>query len=451
VQSTLAKLSLCRTRALGGRTYQCDACGQISEVYHSCGDRHCPQCSGRKRYDFTARAERLIIESVSYYQVVFTLPSELSELALANRLEMADLLFGAAWKSLGKTLREQQDYAPAAMMVLHTWNQRLESHWHVHALVPGSGPRLSGNDWKRAEAPAGAANSDGYYLVDAISLRESFRRHAVAHLKRLRGRGKLKLGGKFAYLQDDTAWETFCDKLAATEWVSFIQPPPTASCSAEQVVRYLARYLTGGPISDGRIVAADGEEVTFLAREGKRTGGEREQVPVTLPTREFIRRWCEHIQPNQLTKTRYFGGWSGQKKTGYVARCQQLLGQAETDPGDEALSAVTDGFCGEQLAEEAFPRCPHCEQPALRLLSESPKPSWSVLLTHLDPRCPAWYATLDLQEHRRYLMEAHGIEYEDWYLETQVESAMERPPSSSPLQLYFPGLYPFRDFVLESF
>ena len=65
---------------------------------------------------------------------------ERSELALANRMEMADLLFTAAWKSLRKTTREQQDYDPASMMVLHTWNQRLEPHWHVHALVPGGGP-----------------------------------------------------------------------------------------------------------------------------------------------------------------------------------------------------------------------------------------------------------------------------------------------------------------------
>lgn len=58
VQSTLAKLSLCRTRALGGQTYQCNDCSQITEVYHSCGDRHCPQCSGCKRYDFAERAVR---------------------------------------------------------------------------------------------------------------------------------------------------------------------------------------------------------------------------------------------------------------------------------------------------------------------------------------------------------------------------------------------------------
>ena len=451
MQSTLAKLSLCRTRALGGRTYQCDACGEVSEVHHSCGDRHCPVCSGRKRYDFALRAEQLILDSVTYYQVVFTLPGELSELASANRMEMADLLFTAAWKSLGKTIRVQQDYDPAAMMVLHTWNQRLRPHWHVHALVPGGGPSQSADRWKQAEAPEGAPHSDGHYLVDAISLREAFRRHALMHLRRLRRQGKLKLGGKFAVLRDDAAWEAFCEQLAAVDWVSFIQPPPTARCSAEQVVRYLTRYLTGGPISDGRVVAADGKEVIFMAREGTRTGGEREQIPVTLSTTEFIRRWCEHIQPDQLTKTRYFGGWSGQRRTAYLARCQRLLGQAGAAAEDDGLSSASDRFTGEASADESLPHCPHCAEPALRFLRESAKPSWGVVLDHLDPRCPAWYSEFDLAAHRRYLMDAYGVAYEDWYQETRVESAMRLVVAPPPIQLYLPGMRPTREFLIESF
>jgi hypothetical protein len=47
-------------------------------MYNSCGDRHCSQCSGSKRYNFAERAEKLLLDGVDYYQVVFTLPSELS-------------------------------------------------------------------------------------------------------------------------------------------------------------------------------------------------------------------------------------------------------------------------------------------------------------------------------------------------------------------------------------
>ena len=425
-------------------------------MFHSCGDRHCPICSGRKRYDFAARAEQLILPGVSYYQVVFTLPEQLSELALANRMEMAELLFSSAWKSLRKTITAQQDYDAAAMMVLHTWNQRLDSHWHVHALVPGGGPSVSGGRWKQAEAPEEVANSDGFYLVDCVSLRESFRKHAISHLKRLRRRGKLHLGGKFAHLQEDDAWETFCGELESVDWVSFIQPPPTepgsaTPCSADQVIRYLTRYLTGGPISDSRIVSADGKEVTFLAREGKRTGGEREQVPVTLSSVEFTRQWCLHIQPQQLTKTRYFGGWSGKRQRKYLERCRQLLACEQDDLSVEALTESSPSWLGDTSAEDQPHRCPSCEQESLRLIGEIAKPSWRKVLWHLDARCPDWYASAGQAELRGYLTEEYGIDYEDWYREMVVESAIDSPQLAPPEQLYFPGLGPSRDFLLESY
>jgi hypothetical protein len=458
VQSVLAKLSLCRTRALGGKTYQCDDCGAASEVYHSCGDRHCPQCSGCKRYDFAIRAEQLILERVTYYQVVFTLPGELSELALVNREAMADLLFKSAAKSLNKTIRSQQGYDPASMMVLHTWNQQLQPHWHVHALVPGGGPSLTNEQWKSAQSPAGAENSDNHYLVDAISLRETFRKFAIAQLRRLYKKAVLKLGGKFAYLQDEQAWEHFCDGLAAMDWVSFIQPPPTESCTADQVVRYLTRYLTGGPISDSRIVAADANQVTFLAREGKCVGGERMQVPVTLGTLEFVRRWCDHIQPDQLTKTRYFGGWCGRKRTLYQARCRRLLLAPLEPPAapDDASASPTGPLPAESSREESCLRCQACQSSSLRLIAETRKPSWSSVLTHWDSRCPAWYAETEYEAFCEHLEREYGIDYEDWCLEMRIESTMgDRPVSgclvSEAQQLYFPGLCPARDFVIESY
>ena len=395
MQSVLAKLSLCRTRALGGKTYQCEDCSQVTEVFHSCGDRHCPQCSGCKRYDFAARAEQLILEGVTYYQVVFTLPGQLSEMALANREVMADLLFDSAAASLRQTIRSQQDYDPASMMVLHTWNQQLHPHWHVHALVPGGGPQLTRDalnqdQWKSAEPPPGslnsAVNSKEYYLVDAISLREAFRKAAISRLRKLHAKGELKLGGKFEHLNEAAAWKSFCNELAELDWVSFIQPPPTKSSTADQVVRYLTRYLTGGPISDSRIMAADSNFVTFLAREGKQVGGERKQVPVTIPTLEFMRRWCENIQPDQLTKTRYFGGWCSRNRTEYQASCQRLLGhdvipaaeqavqvdstQVDSTQVDSALADSTTLATAQSAVNSqhtaSIPQCPACNGNTLR-------------------------------------------------------------------------------------
>ena len=472
VQSVLAKISVCRTHVMGGRKFQCRDCGETSSLYNSCGDRHCPGCSGSKRFDFNEKASKLLLPGANpqmvYYQVVCTLPSELSTLALANQGEMADLLVGSAWKSLSKSIRQEQGYDPAAISVLHTWNQHLEAHWHVHMLVPGEGPAIDdagswGSGWKVAEAPPEQRNSDGYYLVNARKLKVAFRKRAIARLQWLRKQGKLKLGGRYESLRNDDAWDAFIEKLESKTWVVFIQPPPTETSGASEVVNYLTRYLTGGPISDYRITAADEQSVTFMAREGTRQGGERKQVPITLSLRQFIQRWCLHILPEQLTKTRYFGGWSNNRRDQYMARCQQSLrqlGRLEADGETEHEAAQTPSGVGEFLdgAERTFAevsqpespstaalKCPHCGSDSLALVSETPKPSWREVFWRESEACPAWYADLQREEHRLYWTATYGEDIYDCYMQSWVESAEERktataPPPPTPIQLVLPGL-----------
>ena len=114
----------------------------------------------------------------------------------------------------------------------------------------------------------------------AQRLREKFRSSFTLRLDRARARGILKLTGRFEYLRDDDNWSAFKKQLASKNWVAHIQPPPTSQSLAHHVINYLTRYVTGGPISNRRIVSGDSRSVTFLAREGARAGGERTQVPI---------------------------------------------------------------------------------------------------------------------------------------------------------------------------
>ena len=454
VQSVLAKLSLCRTAALGGRKLECDTCESTCYVYNSCGDRHCSQCSGSKRYDFSERASKLLLDGIDYYQVVFTLPSELSGMALGNRQLLADLLFQSAWKSLQKTIRNEQGYEPAATMVLHTWNQKLDAHWHVHALVPGAGPGVGNGDWQTSTSPAGSSNSDDHYLVDAIKLRQTFRKHAIAHLNRLRKRGELKLDAdsEFGDLQEEDAWQSLLDHISSLEWVSYIQPPPAGSSGPNDLVRYLTRYLTGGPISDSRIVAADEHEVTFMAREGTTQGGESIQVPVTLSSLEFTRRWCLHIQPDQVTKVRYFGGWSNRQMASYQGRCIKAMDRANVPLSDTALDfppaeSETLAFDG----KESELTCPHCEDGILRLLETYPRPSWREIFSRGSELMPRWYAeSLEVSE-RAFWDGSYGEGFYDWYLKTLIESAYRPPPVVRYTQPNLPGLERPGYYELELF
>ena len=463
VQSVLAKISVCRTHVMGGRKFQCNDCGETSSLYNSCGDRHCPGCSGSKRVDFNEKASKLLLPGANpqmvYYQVVCTLPSELSSLALANQDQMANLLVGSAWKSLSTSIRQEQGYDPAAISVLHTWNQQLDAHWHVHLLVPGEGPAIDsgethGSTWKQAAPPAEHKNSDGHYLVNAANLKAAFRKRAIARLQWLRKKGKLKLGGKYESLRNDDEWDAFIEKLESKTWVVFIQPPPTETSSAGEVVNYLTRYLTGGPISDYRITAADEQSVTFMAREGTRLGGERKQVPITLSLKQFIQRWCLHILPGQLTKTRYFGGWSNNRRDKYMARCRASLKQlgrlepdhqaeAETEYDAAALPNGSDRTLPGATEARSSPalKCAHCGSDSLALVSETPKPSWREVFWRENETCPAWYATLQREEHRLYWIAEYGKDIYDCYMQSWVESAKEKTTPAQPdLQPYLPGL-----------
>jgi hypothetical protein len=345
-------------------------------------------CSGAKRADWMDSSSRLILDGIDYFQVVFTIPSELSRLALGNRRAIYDQLFASAWSALKKTIESEQGYDAAALMVLHTWNQKLDAHGHVHAVVPGGGPALDGSGW-RVSQRAGEPSSVGHYLVDADELRHCFRDDFLKGLDRLRAKGELKLEGEFAHLQSDDAWRELITELQSTDWVSYIEPPPREGCGPQRVLKYLARYLTGGPIADSRIVAADQREVTFLAREGITPGGERQQVPITLPAVEFTRRWSLHVLPKGYTKTRRYGGWSNPRREAYLEQCGKQLDAIEAQ-----LSPTACDFGPfEEPADQAESLCASCPRCGGQMIPQGPrdKRPWSEIMN--STACPPWYAT----------------------------------------------------------
>jgi hypothetical protein len=355
------------------------------------------------------------------------------------------LLPKSAWSSVDRSIRTEQGYEAAAVSVLHTWNQQLRDHWHVHLLVPGAGPSVAGDRWKEATPPTGNRNDRGFYLVDADKLRSRFRKTFLRRLERARATGELKLVGRHAYLHDDDNWTAFVNALESKTWVAYIQPPPTTESKAHHVVNYLTRYLTGGPISDHRIVSANRVNVTFLAREGKQVGGQRRQVPITISTKEFTQRWSEHIQPDQLSKVRYFGGWSTSNVGPYMQRCRDL----------------SPATLGEFLAEPHPPEpdspradliCESCGSDRMVLQHEISQPSWCELLGYGSSACPPWYGALRDESDRIFWDGLKGEGFNAWYLETFIESAKETDPQPAPpLQLYLPGFGPPDTYLLDSY
>ena len=390
VQSTLAKLELCRTLALGGHLYRCDACDIQCRINNSCGDRHCPQCAGAKRADWLDSTSELLLPGITYFQVVFTIPDKLSSLALGNRNEMYNLLFRSAWKTLQDVIADEQHFEAAAAMVLHTWNQKLEPHAHVHALVPGGGPALAGDRrWIKSRRPH-VKQCDGKYLCDSEELKAEFRDNFLAGLKRLHANGKLNLNGHFEHLQSKATFDDWLKPLESIMWVAYIEPPPYENCPPEQMAKYLARYLTGGPISDRRIVSHEDGFVTFSARVGKTTGGSDDVEPIRLRGAEFVRRWCLHILPKGYTKTRRFGGYWNCRRKDYLAECRELLAASGvvSAPVVATPEPPLSSLIPEAAIDDTAPCCPKC-QAKMRWIGFQEKQSWWMIMH--SPLRPHWY------------------------------------------------------------
>jgi hypothetical protein len=155
------------------------------------------------------------------------------------------------------------------------------------------------------------------------------------------------------------------------------------------VLKYLARYMTGGPISARRVVSHADGQVTFLARRGDQTGGTREQSPVTLPGVEFVRRWSQHILPQGLVKTRRYGGFSNHHCQRYLADCVERLPPIDTAPQVADDDAPIDAGPTDSTDDAATgPPCPACGEPML-CIAATGRPSWRDIMA--GPDRPKWY------------------------------------------------------------
>lgn len=378
VQSVLAKVELCRTKALGGHVYRCTNCKFELPVYNSCRDRHCPQCSGGQRAQWLEKVSELFLPKINYFQIVFTLPSQLTSFTLGNRRPLLDLLLRAAWQGLDALLRETAGVTPAATLVLHTWNQELDVHPHVHALVPGSFPSLDGQQWITPKHPQHKRRRQAY-LCNVADLSERFRQKFVQGLRLLHRQGKLNFEQQSA--ADPVAFEAWLAELEAIDWNVYIQGPPRQGAAPTQVAKYLARYMTGGPISDSRLISYDGEEVWFRARSRDKRNESR---PFRLGGRQFVLRWSQHILPKGFTKSRTYGGYHNTKRAEYLAMCRQLLSASATGDSPPASLPPSEEISAVQPARQ----CPHCQA---EMTSGGPpsRVSWREVLE--GPYRPHWY------------------------------------------------------------
>jgi hypothetical protein len=336
--TVLRDILRCRTAALGGHVDVCDTCGHAEIAYNSCRNRHCPKCQSLAQARWiTQRMERCL--PTHSFHVVFTLPSELHGLAMANREVVFDLLFACAAESLLALGRDPKWLGAELGLtsVLHTWTRELLFHPHVHCIVTGGGLSLDGERWVGTRPD---------FLFPVRVLGALFRGKFLARLVRLYDDGKLRLQGPAASLADPRRFARIRDKLYRTRWVVYVKPPFGGQ---EQVFRYLGRYTHRVGLSNHRLVSLDEHGVTF------RTRGEH---TVTVAPDEFLRRFLLHVLPKGFVKIRHYGLMAASNVPTKLAAAHRLLG--EPIPVDEPRGPRD--FCELLLALTGLDlrRCPRC-------------------------------------------------------------------------------------------
>jgi Putative transposase/Transposase zinc-binding domain len=345
----------CRTARLGGHVDSCSqGCGYSFISYNSCRNRHCPKCQSLKQAKWLAeRLERLL--PVHYFHLVVTLPHELNPLARLNPELVFNLLFESVSRALLQFARDYEHLRAQVgfTAVLHTWDQDLNLHPHLHLVVTGGGLSEDGERW------IAARNS---FLLPVRALSKIIRGKFLEGLEKAFREGRLR--GEVPCLEDPVQFQRFTRKLRRKKWIVYAKGSFEASRNA---YHYLSRYTHRVAISNHRLVSLDERKVSFRARDNSRPGHQR-LVTITPP--EFIRRFLWHVLPPRFVKIRHFGLMApGNAKT-KLEKTRALLSLQKPphhkEPEDQKLDTPSETKTWQEMLQALtgidLTTCPNCGQ-----------------------------------------------------------------------------------------
>jgi hypothetical protein len=340
----LLAIQRCRTAALGGHLDQCARCGHRAISYNSCRNRHCPKCQASAR-DRWLQARRRELLPARYVHVVFTLPRELAPLALQNKNVVYDLLFRSSAETLLEVARDPKHLGAEIgfFSVLHTWNQKLQHHPHVHCVVPAGGLSADHTRWIKTRYA---------FFLPVQVLSRVFRGKFVATLKRAFREGQLEFHGDLTSLAQKKAFSSWLRPLFRKDWVVYSKPP---FGGPEHVLHYLGRYTHRVAISNQRLVSLADHRVTFRWRDSAHKNQQRE---MTLALHEFLRRFLLHLLPKGFVRIRHFGFLAHRRRATALPLCFRLLGSAPEPPAQQEVSSASP---------RALWFCPQCGGPMVTL------------------------------------------------------------------------------------
>jgi len=276
-----------------------------------------------------------------YFHLIFTLTHELNRLVLAHKRVLLNILFQAVSETLLEFGRTHLRGELGFIAVLHTWDQLLKDHFHLHCLIPAGALSFDQSRWI-------PTRKDFLFRVEALSRR--FRKKFLKLLQKAIDQGKLP---------------SPAPQLGNQDWVVYAKKPFS---SPDKVLDYLGRYTHRVAISNNRILSAKDGQVTFTYRDRK----DKDRLKtMTLPAQEFIRRFLLHVLPEGFMRIRHFGFLSNRAKKRALPQCRKLLG---LNPALPEIPKKSPQDLMLELTGIDISRCPNCKKGTMVIVAELPKP-----------------------------------------------------------------------------
>ena len=258
---------------------------------------------------------------------------------------MLNCLFKAASKTLLTFGKNQLNGTPGFLAILHTWDQKLKAHFHLHCLVAGG---VVSKDNKRF------ISCTGDYLFNQQALSLVFRAKFIQQMSRACQSNKLRLAShKYKKLKNT---------LFAKTWVVSVRDPVKRP---EHVLEYLARYTHRVAIANSRIKMFKDAMVTFTAKNRKKNRTES----ITISAVEFIRRFLLHSLPKGFVRIRHYGFLANRNRSTNLKGIRELLKL----PSQLAKLQASLEQMMLQLTGIDITTCPYCNKGKMKLLAQIPK------------------------------------------------------------------------------
>src|SRR5262250_1956020 len=213
----MSAIERCRTTALGGHVARCEDCANTVIAYNSCRNRHCPKCQAAAAKEWLAGREAELLP-VGYFDLVFTLPGRIADIAYHNKAAIYGLLFTAAAEATLTIAADPKRLGAriGITAVLHSWGSAMTHHPHLHMIVPGGGISLDGTRWVSCKP--------GFLLTVPV-LSRLFRRLFLTALADAHAAGRLAFFGEIEGLRRRQAFDALLAPLKRKKWFVYAKRP----------------------------------------------------------------------------------------------------------------------------------------------------------------------------------------------------------------------------------